>query len=190
MSEHGRELQLEGVVRAYRYTAGRGKPFLGVKLECSDGKVWIISYDEQSPFHAFADRRVLVSGEQYQPKKGSFIVSLDRSRPLGHFRATTMRLVEISSSSELAEVGPSQHLSGRFERRANANGSTLFFVTDRGDTLLVVNDPAGAIVGRHIEVLGYPVQLSPSIPRPPGRWFWIICPCSMEDLWVWRERRA
>ena len=190
MSEQGKELQLEGVVRAYRYTPDGGKQFLGVELECSDGRQWIISYNEQSPFHAFADRRVLVSGEPYKPK-GQSPMSRDRNRPLGHFRVTTMRLVEILAGLELVEVGAEQDLFGQFERRASATGQpTLFFVTDEGDTFLVANDPAGATVGRRVEVRAFPVQPSPSIPRPPEQWFWIICPCSMEDLWAWRERRS
>ena len=68
MSEQEKELRFEGIVRACRYIpGGQGKQFLGAIIECGAGKEWVIDYDEQSPFHAFADRQVVVSGEPYEP---------------------------------------------------------------------------------------------------------------------------
>jgi hypothetical protein len=77
MSEQEKGLRIEGIVRAFRYAReGQGKQFFGATIECSDGKEWVISYDEQSPYHAFADRRVLASGELYKPG-GQHIISRD-----------------------------------------------------------------------------------------------------------------
>ena len=67
---------LEGVVRAFRYSPeAPGKQFLGAILECDDGREWVISYDEQSPFHAFAGRRVRVCGAQSAEVPGLLVVS-------------------------------------------------------------------------------------------------------------------
>ena len=98
-----------------------------------------------------------------------------------------MRLAEVTPDAELVEVGRGHHLCGRFERGTSDTGqSMLSFVTEKGDTFLVANDPAGATIGRSVKVWAYAVQPSPSIPRLPGRYLWIICPCSAADLWEWR----
>ncbi len=184
MSEQDNELQLVGIVRASRYdTSFKGKGFLGAKIECSDGKKWVIAYDEQSPFHAFADRQVVVSGRPYKPG-GQHLLGIE------HFRVSTMRLAELTPDAELVEVGLLQKHSGRFERSISDTGkSTLSFVAENGDIFLVANDPAGATVGRSVEVGAYPVQLSPSIRRLPGQYLWIVCPYSAAVIWEWRRQR-
>jgi len=188
MSEQGKELRIEGYVRVRSYDRGaEGKQFLGAVLECADGGAWVIDYDEQSPFHAFAERRVLVTGEPYQPK-GQYLMGWRGNRSgekFGHLRFSTMRLVEVRPDAELVEVGASHELSGRFERGA---GEALSFITDRGDRFLVFNDPAGANIGQSVEVSAYPVR--PSIPVSTEAYLWVICPCSMGELWAWRERHA
>ncbi len=85
------EVRLEGIVHASDYEpGGQGKQFLGAIIECADGKEWVIDYDEQSPFHAFADRHVVVSGRPYTPE-GQCIGG---GQIVGHFRVSTLRLVE------------------------------------------------------------------------------------------------
>ena len=67
MGGQGKEVRFEGRVHASSYVRGtQGKQFLGATIESSDGRKWVIDYDEQSPFHAFADCQVLVSGEPYE----------------------------------------------------------------------------------------------------------------------------
>lgn len=180
---------MEGIVHASRYDpSDQGKQFLGAAIECSDGEVWVIDYDEQSPFHAFAGRRVLVSGEPYKPGPGQYLFRW-QGKALGHFRVSTMRLVEVAPDAKLVEVGAGQPLCGRFEGGASDVGeSALSFVTEKGDAFLVANDPAGATVGRSVEVWAYPVQ--PSIPRLPEKYLWIICPRSAADDWAWRRRHS
>jgi hypothetical protein len=47
MSDEEKEAQLQGIVHASRYEpSAQGKQFLGAAIECSDGKVWVIDYDE------------------------------------------------------------------------------------------------------------------------------------------------
>ena len=100
-----------------------------------------------------------------------------------------MRLVEVIPDAEFVEVRAGQDLRGRFERGACDTGDmALLFLTEMGDRFLVANDPAGATVGRSVEVTAYPIQPSPSIPRPPGQYLWIICDCSAADIWEWRAR--
>jgi hypothetical protein len=102
-----------------------------------------------------------------------------------------MRLVEVAPDAELLEVGAGQHLTGQFELCTSHTGeSTLSFVTEKGDTFLVANDPVGATVGRKVEVLAYPVQPSPSSTVFHGQYLWIICPCSVGDIWEWHGRFA
>jgi hypothetical protein len=190
MSEQEKELWIEGAVRASSYTRGtEGKQFLGAVIECADGKIWLIDYSEQSPFHAFADRQVLVSGEPYDPEGQALIGWYGRE--VGHFRVSTLRLIEITPDTQLVGIGTRHELSGRFERGASDRlESTLSFVTEKGDSFLVFNDPVGMTVGRSVEVLAYPVQPSPSISRSSEEYLWIICPYSMADLWAWRERHS
>jgi hypothetical protein len=184
MSEQDKKLRFEGIVRASGYDAsGQGKQFLGATIECSDGKERVIDYDEQSPFHAFADRQVVVFGEAYKPD-GQCICSTG-----GHFRVSAMRLVDVTPDAAILEVGAGQPFSGRFKRGTSNGGEpTLSFVTEKGDTFQVANDPAGVTAGRNMQVWAYPVELSPSSPRPSGQYLWIICPYSTADLWAWRER--
>jgi len=189
VSDTEKTVCLEGIVHASRYDPGApGKHFLGAAIECGDAKVWVIDYEEQSPFHAFAGRQVVVSGEFYKPD-GQHLIGWAGGKELGHFRVSTMRLVEVTGDAELVEVGAGRDLRGRFERAPGDTGeATVSFVTEKGDVFLVANDPAGASVGRTVEVWAYPVQLSASIPRPSGQYLWIICPYSAADLWEWRER--
>ena len=179
--------RLEGIVRASRYDpGGRGKQFLGAAVECSDGKVWVIDYDEQSPFHALADCHVVVSGRPYTPEGQR----IGGDQIVGHLRVSTMRLVEVTPDGELVDVGPRHRLSGRLERVTSDTGELTFsFVTEKGDVFLVANDPAGATIGQNVEVWAYPVKPSPSIRRSPGQYLWITCPYSAADLWEWRRRR-
>src|SRR5262245_4085276 len=92
---------------------------------------------------------------------------------------------------EIVEVGRGHRLRGRLQRGTSDTGkSMLFFVTENGDTFLVANDPAGATVGRSVEVWAYPVKQSSSMQEPRGQYLWIICPYSAADLWEWRGRRC
>ena len=188
MDEQEKELRLEGIVHASHYVPGaQGKQFLGVTIVCTDGKDWVIDYDEQSPFHVFADRQVVVFGQPYNSGQGQQL----GGQSLGHFRVSTMRLVEVTPDAELVEVGPGQELRGRFQHVTSGIGeSTLSFVTEKGDAFWVANDPAGVTVDGVVDVWAYPVQTSPSISRPPGQYLWIICPCSAADLWKWWGRRS
>jgi hypothetical protein len=150
MSEQKKEIWLEGIVHASRYDpSAQGKQFLGAAIECSDGKVWVIDYSEQSPFHVFAGRQVVVSGEPYKPEgQGQHLIGWRGVKKLGHFRVSTMRLVQVTPDAKLVEVGGGQHLCGRFERGTSETGESMVsFVTEEGDAFLVANDPAGATVG-------------------------------------------
>jgi hypothetical protein len=181
------ETRLEGIVHADRYDpGGQGKQFLGAAIECSDGTVWVIDYEEESPYHAFAGRRVVVSGEPYEPE-GQHLIGWRGAKRLRHFRVSTMRLVEATPDAWLIEVGAGHHLSGRLERGTGGAGvSALSFVAENGDTFLVVNHPAGATVGRNVKVLTYPVR--PTLPRSTGQYHWVLGPRSSADLWEWRGR--
>ena len=89
MSDQQKEVRFEGIVHASRYVPSvQGKQFLGAIIKCSDGKEWVIDYDEQSPFHAFADRQVVVSGEPYEPASQR-LIGRGGGQKLGHFRVST-----------------------------------------------------------------------------------------------------
>ena len=190
MSEQEMELQFGGIVYAPAYSDdGRGKQFLGAIIECSDGGDWIIDYEEQSPFHAFAGRKVVGSGEPYEPPFGQHLFRTRRGQKPRHLHVSSMRLVEVTSDADLVEVGARQDLSGRFERSTSDTGeSMLSFVAEKGITFLVANDPAKMSIGQSVKVCAYPVQPSPLTRRPPGQYLWIICPLSAADLWKWRGR--
>lgn len=132
MSEHERKLRCEGTVHAVPYNPrAEGKQFLGAAIECTDGKVWVIDYSEESPFHAFANRHVVVFGEPYEPE-GQQLVGWEGGKKLGHLRVSTLRLIEVTPDAELVEVGRGQRLCGRFERGTSDTGeSRLAFVTEK-----------------------------------------------------------
>src|SRR5262245_518494 len=141
MSEQEKELRIEGVVRAGRYAS----PLL---IECSDGMNWVIANAENCLFAAFADRRVVASGNYFKPHLTNGPCYVIESPKLKHFSVSTIRLFELSPDAELVTVGRAYALCGRFERGASDAGETvLSFVTAAGDTLVVANDPAGATVG-------------------------------------------
>jgi len=184
------EERLEGIVHACRYDpSAEGKQFLGAAIESRDGRVWVIDYDEQSPFHAFAGRQVVVSGEPYTPE-GQLLARWSGKQP-GHFRVSALRLVDVTPDAELVEVGPGRFLNGRLERgTSDVTEPMLSFVTEKGDVFLVANEPAGAVVGQSVEVWAYPVHPATSVQTSPGQSLWIICPCSDADIWAWRGRRS
>jgi hypothetical protein len=183
LSGQEKELRLEGIVHAPGSFSPRTGPVVAT-IKCRDGAEWVIDYDEQSPYHAFAGRRVVASGLPCEPPMQHVIwVS-------GHFAVSTMRLAEASPDAWLIEVGGAQHLSGRFERgTGDAGESALSFVTEKGDTFLVTNNPAGATIGCLVDALAYPVQLSPCMTRFPQQSLWVICPWSYADLEALRSRR-
>ena len=192
MNESQQELRIEGIVRAHKYDPdGRGKQFLGAIVECADGIEWVITYDEQSPFHAFAGRRVEAFGRRHVVGPGQHLISSSFGGNLAHFTVSRMCLVESVPEARLSEVGAGRSLFGKFKRGArDTGGSALRFVTKEGDMFWVANDPAGAPAGRTLEVQAYPVRLSASIPAPTGPHLWIICPHSEEEIWEWRGRRT
>ena len=191
MGDQEKGIRLEGIIYASPYDpSAPGKQFLGVTIECSDAKVWVIDYEEQSPFHSFARRQVIAFGEPYNPK-GQYLISRSGGKTLGHFRPSCVRLVEVTDDAELLEIGALYDLRGRFEYGiAETDESVLSFVTEKGDAFVVANDPVGAKVNISLQVSAYPVQLSPSHLRLPGRYLWVICPYSAADLWKWHGRRS
>jgi hypothetical protein len=146
----------------------------------------VIDYEEQSPYHAFANRRVVACGEPYQPE-GQCLIVWHGAKRFGHFRISTMRLAEATNDAWLMEVRAGQDLAGRFERGTDDTRElALSFVTEMGHAFAVVNDPAGAFVGRSVQATAYPVVPSPSLENAAERYLWVICPCSSADVWKWR----
>jgi hypothetical protein len=187
------ETKLEGVVRAHRYDpTAKGKQFLGAAVEGEDGTIWVIDYEEQSPFHAFDGHHVVAYGEPYDPgPESQHLVEWGEGKDPRHFRVATMRHAGAMVAAELVEIGPGHRISGHLGREVtDPRESTLSFVSEKGDSFLVANDPAGAILGRNVEVWAYPVQMSPTAKRLLGQYLWIICPYSAAELWEWRKRRS
>jgi hypothetical protein len=191
MGEQNEKLRLEGIVHGFQsFSLLEGGEFPAL-LECDDGAEWVISYGEQSPFHAFAERRVRVTGQRYKPT-GAYVIGTSRKpgqRP-GHLRVSTMRLLESTPDAQLIEVGEERDLSGRFTRETSDGGrSILSFATEEGTRYLVANEPAGVRRSSGvIRVTGFPVELSPLFQKPSDRYLWIICPCSAGDIMEWRGR--
>jgi hypothetical protein len=191
MNATNKTTQLQGIVLSQRYNrALEGKQFLGVAIQDDEGNVWVVDYEEQSPYHAFARHRVVALGEAYEPGPlTQHLIGWHGARSLGHFQVSTMKLAEITSDAEVVEVGPRQTLRGQLERHAISTGkSILTFVTEEGEAFVVANDPAGSNVGARIEVSAYAVYRSASAAPSSGRLLWVIGPYSMADLWKWRER--
>jgi hypothetical protein len=88
-------IRLEGVVRARRYDPdGKGKQFLGAAVECNDGTVWVIDYRENSRFHVYDGRQVIVSGKP-RPEGGQGQRLMGwRGKKVGHFCVSTIRPVK------------------------------------------------------------------------------------------------
>jgi hypothetical protein len=179
---------LDGIVRARSFVEGEsGKPFLGAMIECDDGTRWVIDYNEQTPFHLFANRRVLAIGQPYRPDpRAQIIIRTADGGTIKHFKVARLRVAEPTGDLQFAEVGPEQRLSGQLTQTTSE--SMLCFTTENGDKFLVANDPAGAAPGRSVNVVAYPVL--PSSQGTAAKHLWIICPHSAADLWEWRRRHS
>ena len=177
-SEH----RLEGIVGARGSFAPRRGP-VTTDIKCPGGAVWVIDYDEQSPYQAFVGRRIVASGFPCQP------TMQHRIKVTGHFAVSTMRLADATRDAWLVEVGAPEDLTGRFERSIDvaAAESELSFVVENGDTFRVANNPAGAITGGLVNALAYPVQFSVLVPRSPQQSLWVICPWSYAQLGELRD---
>jgi len=188
MEQNSNTTQLEGTVVSRRYNAALdGLQSLGVAIDDGRGNLWVVDYEEQSPYHVFGGRRVVAFGEAYEPDPLTpHMISSPRGW-VGHFRVSSMKLADVTPDADVLEIGPRQALCGRLERHATWTGkSVLTFVTEGGEGFLVTNDPAGSRGSAPIEVCAYTVRRSPA--TSPGPWLWIICPYSMADLWKWRRR--
>jgi hypothetical protein len=182
LSGREEEVRLEGTVHALGHITASCGPLV-TTIKCPDGAEWVIDYDEQSPYHAFAGRRVVATGLPCEPPPQHVLFVT------GHFGVSTMRLVEVTNNAWLTEVGAGRILSGRFHRGAGTAGeSTLSFVTETGDAFQVANNPAGATVDCTVQALAYPVRLSPCIAMGTQQHLWIICPWSYAELWGLRDR--
>ena len=176
------ELRLEGTVQAPGHLTARRGPLV-TSIKCPDGAEWVIDYDEQSPYHAFAGRRVVASGRPCEPPHQHVL------GVTGHFGVSTMRLVEEAADAWLTDVGPGHLLSGRFDGgTSDAGECPLSFVTGTGDAFRVANNPAGATIGCTVHALAYAVRLSPRIGRILQQYLWVICPWSYAELWGLRGR--
>jgi len=190
MSEQKEELRLEGTVHGFRsFSSLEGGDFPAF-LECSDGAEWVISYGEQSPFHVFDERQVVVTGRPYKPT-GAYVIGTSRrpEQKPGHLRVSTLRLLELTPDAQLVEVGEEQDLSGCFKRETSDSGeSILSFATEEGRRYLVANEPAGlSRWSEVVKVTAFPVELSRMF-QSSDPCLWIICPCSTGDLIEWRGR--
>jgi len=176
------EVRLEGTLHAPGHIIARCGPLV-TSIKCSDSTEWVIDYDEQSPYHAFAGRRVVVTGFPCEPPLQHVI------GVTGHFAVSLMRLAKGRGGAWLTEIGPGQTLTGCFKgAMRNVGQSPLSFVTEIGDTFQVVNNPAGVIIGCTVQALCYPVQLSPRVAKTHQPYFWVICPWAYAELWELRER--
>jgi len=127
------------------------------EIQCADGAVWGIDYDEQSPYQAFIERRVVASGFPCHP------LMQHRIQVTGHFAVSRMQLAGPAPDAWLTEVGSAQELAGHFEHCIGCEASQceLSFVTGHG-AFQVVNNPAGMSVDEPVNALAYSVQLSPN----------------------------
>jgi hypothetical protein len=117
------ETVLNGVIRAQEYVPSEdGKQFLGAIVDCTDGTQWVVDYEEQSPFHLFANRRVVASGKPYIPNRRVQHLSAAGNRSIGHIDVLGMCLAEPVRDLPFAEMGPRQRLHGQFTRRATSGG--------------------------------------------------------------------
>ena len=179
--ENAQESQLEGTVVARGAFRPRRGP-VTTEIQCSDGAVWVIDYDEQSPYHAFTERRVVASGFPCHPPMQH------RIQVTGHFAVSRMQLAGPSPDAWLTEVGAAQELAGHFEHRIDCetSQSELSFVTEHG-AFQVVNNPAGMSVDESVDTLAYPVQLSPNVWRGVRQGIWVITHFSYAELGQLRD---
>jgi hypothetical protein len=176
LAEDNYEHKLEGTVIARGSFAPRRGP-VTTEIKCADGAVWVIDYDEQSPYQAFIGRRVVASGFPCHPPMQH------RIGVAGHFAVSRMRVAGLAPDAWLIDVGPPQEFAGRFKHSANEAAETeLSFLTENGDTFRVVNNPAGMAVNEVVNVLAYPIQLSPCVSRRLRVSLWVVCPWSYAQL--------
>ena len=189
MTEQGEEFEVEGTVRCELGDNGSW-------IECRDGNRWLLSssccWGEKSLFCAFQNRQIVACGKRMKLDPESphrVIISRDMEH---YFHVSTLRLVDVMPGAEHLRVGNACCLWGWFERVASdIPGAVLSFTIERGDTFLVANDLAGTTLGGLVAVWAYlPVEFPSSLPLPPIKYLWLVCPWSEAVTWDFRGRSA
>ena len=117
----------EGTVRVSTDDAGaHRKVFKGVWLEAPDGTRRVLTYEDDSPFHALCDQPVRVAGELYSPPGQALVAEHLRSHEL---RAT-------AAGAPLGFIGEKRTMRGHFET-ARPDEQAARFVEDGGASHLV-----------------------------------------------------
>ena len=180
--EDGQKRQLEGAVNSKSCFRPRRGP-VTTDITCANAAVWVIDYDEQSPYQAFIGRRVVASGFPCHPP------SQHRIGVAGHFAVSSMQLADAAPDAWLLSVGPARELTGCFEYSSGAESleSELCFRTESNEVFGVVNHPAGMALDNVVKALAYPVEVSPRISRHARQALWVICPWSYGDLGTLRD---
>lgn len=181
----GNEIRIKGIFRSYWLDGtGQGQVFLRATLDCSNGMRWAIDCSEDSPFHAFDGREVIVSGEPYETRD-LFVAGKVPDR----FCASSMQIAEVLADPQLFELDAKQEFTGSFEHtRGQPAGHPITFVARDGQIYRVVNDQDREVLENAIaNIRAYPVRSSPPVAEPIQR-LWVV---NVIDTYIgeWRDGR-
>lgn len=148
-------------------------------LEREDGERWVVRYGVDAFWRSFADARVVVEGERYEPE-GQALVNV-------HFRVGRFRGAEKGRDGrpvDYAEISEERTLRGRFQDAAGAPGTKsegerfLTFVEDGGRAWRVHGAPASAPRGEPVTVRARVVDVIQlvSVAGVTGPQLWIVGP--------------
>ncbi|MCA9664111.1 MAG: hypothetical protein KC503_00940 [Myxococcales bacterium] len=161
--------QVSGTLRVDPPYRGRGKPFRGVWIVTSKGKL-LVSYLQKRPLRYWRDfdgKAVVAHGFSYTPYGQSI-----RAR---HFRLTSLTLADTKAARGVVSLGARTSLCGRFELRAMPAGSkragkpVRYFVTRRAKRYIA----RGPHKRGWVRVRGRTYALSPFVAHLGGARLWI-----------------
>jgi hypothetical protein len=148
----------------------QAKQFLGVRLRTGDSYPYILSYQADALWRAFDGKRVVVTGERYEPAGQALIGP--------HFRPSSWRLENPGDADTLVGVGPEETLRGTFKHHSWPAGSKLAGETDvafssRGESYQLMNAPEPLPFDRTVEVKARRVEYSRFVSRAAVSMLWV-----------------
>lgn len=158
-----------------QYAVPGAQQFLGVRLRTGESQPYILGYQIDALWRAFDGKQVVVTGERYEPARGS----QDQILAGPHLRPTSWRLApEPGPGDSITEVGPEQTLRGTFKEKTWPYGTKLAGETETlfesgGDTYHLMHTPQRPPFGPTVTIKARRIEPSRFATHPSGKYLWV-----------------